>query len=145
MEGCLALARASLKEALLVPGEGAAVQGPVLVGDLLLGLLLTQLWARGATVSPRGIIIVEQCVALVEADASLGRLLTLIQIFSVRSLTHWSFSRWWWWSYIATRDIRVSRTRTLIWIVATRLGAGIPRRGLRRCAAGGVTLVLTAA
>ena len=59
LEGCLALARASLKEALLVPGEGAAVQGPVLVGDLLLGLLLTQLWARGATVSPRGIIIVE--------------------------------------------------------------------------------------
>ena len=59
MEGSLALARAALKEALLVPGEGAAVQGPVLVGDLLLGLLLTQLWARGATVSPRGIIIVE--------------------------------------------------------------------------------------
>lgn len=97
LEGSLALARAALKEALLVPGEGTAVQGPVLVGDLLLGLLLAQLWARGATVSPRGIIIVEQCVALVEADASLGRLLALIQIFSVRSLAHWR-SVWWWWS-----------------------------------------------
>ena len=55
--GSLALARAALEEALLVPGEGAAVQGPVPVGDLLPGLLLAQLRARGAAVSP--LVIVE--------------------------------------------------------------------------------------
>jgi len=51
--GSLALARAAFEEALLVPGEGAAVEGPVPVGDLLPGLLLAELWARGAAFFPR--------------------------------------------------------------------------------------------
>ena len=59
MEGTLALAGASLEEALLVPGEGAAVEAPVPVGDLQPRLLLAQLRARGAAVSPLGVVIVE--------------------------------------------------------------------------------------
>ena len=51
--GSLALARAALEEAVLVLGEGAAVEGPVPVGDLLPGLLLAELWARGAAFFPR--------------------------------------------------------------------------------------------
>ena len=51
--GSLALARAALEEALLVLGEGAAVEGPVPVGDLLPGLLLAELWARGTAFLPR--------------------------------------------------------------------------------------------
>ena len=57
LEGTLALAGASLEEALLVPGEGAAVEAPVPVGDLQPRLLLAQLRARGAAVSP--LVIVE--------------------------------------------------------------------------------------
>lgn len=51
--GSLALARAALEEAVLVLGEGAAVEGPVSVGDLLPGLLLAELWACGAASFPR--------------------------------------------------------------------------------------------
>ena len=51
--GSLALARAALEEALLVPGEGAAVESPVPVGDLLLGLLLAELRASGTAFGPR--------------------------------------------------------------------------------------------
>ena len=59
LEGTLALAGATLEEALLVPSEGAAVEAPVPVGYLQPRLLLAQLRARGAAVSPRGVVIVE--------------------------------------------------------------------------------------
>jgi len=120
LEGTLALAGATLEEALLVPSEGAAVEAPVPVGYLQPRLLLAQLRARGAAVSPRGVVIVEQCVALVEADASLGRLLALIQTFSIGSLAHRRRRR-----KIATRNIRVFSTQTLIGIPTTRVRAGI--------------------
>ena len=53
LEGTLALAGTALEEALLVLGEGAAIEAPVPVGDLLPGLLLAELWACGAASFPR--------------------------------------------------------------------------------------------
>ena len=83
-----------------------------------------------------------QCVTLVEADASLGRVLTLIQVFSVRSLTHRGGHNIVDLRHIAIGDILTMRSSnfvhcllksshlvspalTLLRVLSTRGGAGI--------------------